>query len=132
QFLAGNYDSAVQASLKAQQLLWSAPSLLEPSAFRFYSALSYAAAWDSLFLDQKQQYFDEVLAHQRQLEIWSENCPANFENRAALVGAEVARIEGRLLDAEELYEKAIRSAHANSLVHNEGVANEVAARFYSL
>jgi len=47
------------------------------------------------------------------------------------IEAEIARIEGRLLDAEELYEKAIRSAHANSFVHNEGVANEVAARFYS-
>jgi PAS domain S-box-containing protein len=131
QFLAGNYDSAVQASLKAQQLLWSAPSLLEPSAFRFYSALSYAAAWDSSSLEQRQQFFDEVLAHQRQLEIWSENCPANFENRAALVGAEVARIEGRLLDAEGLYEKAIRSARANGFIHNEAVAYEVAARFYA-
>jgi PAS domain S-box-containing protein len=130
-FLARDYDSAVYASLKAQQLLWSAPSLLEPSAFRFYSALSYAAAWDSSSPDQKQQYFDEVLDHHRQLEIWSENCPANFENRAALVGAEIARIEGRLLDAEELYEKAIRSAHANGFVHNEAVANEVAAQFYS-
>jgi PAS domain S-box-containing protein len=131
QFLAGNYDSAVQASPTAQQLLWSAPSLLEPSAFRFYSALSYAAAWDSSSPEQKQQFFDQVLAHQRQLEIWSENCPANFENRAALVGAEVARIEGRLLDAEGLYEKAIRSAHANGFIHNEAVAYEVAARFYA-
>jgi len=131
QFLARNYDSAIHASLKAQQLLWSAPSLLEPSAFRFYSALSYAAAWDSSSPDQKQRYFGEVLDHQRQLDIWSENCPANFENRAALVGAEIARIEGRLLDAEELYEKAIHSAHANGFIHNEAVANEVAARFYS-
>src|SRR5580658_7383908 len=131
QFLAGNYDSAVQASPTAQQLLWSAPSLLEPSAFRFYSALSYAAAWDSSSPEQKQQFFDQVLAHQRQLEIWSENCPANFENRAALVGAEVARIEGRLLDAEGLYEKAIRSARANGFIHNEAVAYEVAARFYA-
>src|SRR5580658_2095012 len=131
QFLAGNYDSAVQASLKAQQLLWSAPSLLEPSAFRFYSALSYAAAWDSSSLEQKQQFFDEVLAHQRQLEIWSENCPENFENRVALIGAEIARIEDRVLDAETLYEKAIRSAHANGFIHNEAVAYEVAARFYA-
>src|SRR6202007_2247786 len=81
--------------------------------------------------DQKQQYFDQARDHHLQLEIWSENCPANFENRAALVGAEIARIEGRLLDAEELYEKAIRSAHANGFVHNEAVANEVAAQFYS-
>ena len=30
-----------------------------------------------------------------------------------------------------LYEKAIRSAHANGFVHNEALANEVAARFYA-
>ena len=34
--------------------------------------------------------------------MWAEHCPENFENRAALVGAEIARIEGRLLDAEPL------------------------------
>ena len=30
-----------------------------------------------------------------------------------------------------LYERAIRSAHANSFVHNEALANELAARFYA-
>ncbi|HTD15868.1 MAG TPA: ATP-binding protein, partial [Chthoniobacterales bacterium] len=34
------------------------------------------------------------------------------------------------LDAERLYEQAIRSARANGFVHNEGLANELAARFY--
>jgi hypothetical protein len=100
-------------------------------AFRFYSALSHAAAWDSSSSDERQRHFEAVLDHHRQLEIWAENCPANFQNRSALVAGEIARIEGRLLAAEELYEKAIRSAHANSLVHNEAVANEVAARFYA-
>ena len=64
-------------------------------------------------------------------EIWAENCPENFENRAALVSAEIARIEGRALDAEHLYEQAIRSAHANGFVQNEALANEIAARFYA-
>ena len=64
-------------------------------------------------------------------QIWAENCPENFENRAALVGAEIARIEGRELDAERLYEQAIRSARANGFVHNEALANELAARFYA-
>ena len=50
--------------------------------------------------------------------------------RAALVGAEVARIEGRELDAEWLYETAISSANAADMVHNEALANELAARFY--
>jgi len=130
-FLAMDYDSAVHASEKATPLLWSAPSLFEPSAFRFYSALAHAAAWDSSSLDERQQHFDAVLDHHRQLEIWSDNCPDNFENRTALVGAEIARIEGRMLDAEGLYEKAIRSAHASGFIHNEAVAYEVASRFYA-
>lgn len=69
-------------------------------------------------------------AYHGQLEVSAENCPENFENRAALVGAEIARIEGRILDAEHFYEAAVRSAHANGFVHNEAVASELAGRFY--
>jgi hypothetical protein len=55
--------------------------------------------------------WEPQVAHHRQLEIWAANCPENFENRAALVGAEIARIEGRELDAERL--KALRHAAAD-------------------
>ena len=59
------------------------------------------------------------------------NCAETFENRAALVGAEIARLEGRELDAERLYEQAIRSAREQGFVQNEGLAYELAARFYA-
>jgi PAS domain S-box-containing protein len=72
-----------------------------------------------------------LAAHHHQLQIWAEHCPENFENRAALVGAELARLAGRDLDAERLYEQAIRSARANGFVHNEALACETAARFYA-
>ena len=130
-FFAGDYSSAVHASLRAQQVLWTSPSQFESAEFRFYGALSHAAAWDSASLDQKKQHFEALTAHHRQLEVWAENCPENFENRAALVGAEIARVEHRELDAEYLYEQAIRSAHANGFVHNEALASELAARFYA-
>ena len=48
---------------------------------------------------ERRQHVEALVAHHRQLEIWAANCPENFENRAALVGAEIARIEGRDLDA---------------------------------
>jgi PAS domain S-box-containing protein len=130
-FLAGDYVSAIDASLRAQQLLWTAPSNFEMAEYHYYGALSQAASWDSTFPDERQRYCETLGAHHRQLEIWAENCPPNFENRAALVDAEIARIEGRALDAEHLYEKAIRSARANGFVHNEAIANELAARFYA-
>jgi PAS domain S-box-containing protein len=129
-FFAADYATAVDASLRAQPLLYTSPSQLEAAEFRFYGALSHAAAWDSAPPDQRQQHFEALTDHHRHLEIWAGNCPENFKNRAALVGAEIARIEGRLLDAERFYEEAISSAHENGFVHNEAVANEVAARFY--
>jgi len=129
-FFVGDYGSAVAASLRAQRLLWVAASLFETMEYHFYGALSHAACCDSAFPDRHRQHFEALSAHHRQLEIWAENCPENFENRAALVSAEIARIEGRQINAENLYEQAIRSAHANGFVHNEGLANELAGRFY--
>jgi PAS domain S-box-containing protein len=130
-FSVGDYGSAVDASLRAQRLLWVAASLFETMEYHFYGALSHAACCDSAFPDRNRQHFEALAAHRRQLETWAENCPENFENRAALVSAEIARIEGRHLDAENLYEQAIRSAHANGFVHNEALAYELAAHFYA-
>jgi PAS domain S-box-containing protein len=76
------------------------------------------------------QHVAALATDYRQLKIWAEHCPENFENRAALVGAEIARIEGREREAARLYEQAIRSAHTNGFVNNEALANELAARFY--
>jgi hypothetical protein len=60
-----------------------------------------------------------MAAHHEQLLAWAVDCPTNFVNRAALVGAELARMEGRDLDAMRSYDEAIRSARANDFVHNE-------------
>ena len=101
--------------------------MFETAEYHFYGALSQAASCESAAAGQRRQHVEALVAHHRQLEIWAANCPENFENRAALVGAEIARIEGRALDAEHLYEQAIRSARANGFVHNEALANELAA-----
>jgi PAS domain S-box-containing protein len=130
-FFAGDYASAVDASLKAQRLLWTSLSFFESAEYHFYSALARAALSDSATPDNRGEHLKVLAEHQQQLKTWAENCPENFANRAALVSAEIARIEGRVLDAEHLYEQAIRSARDNGFVHNEAIANELAARFYA-
>jgi hypothetical protein len=130
-FFAGDYALAVDASRKAQRLLWTSPSFFEMAEYHFYAALAQAASYDSAAADQRQQHSEALTSHRRQLEVWAENCPENFEDRVALIGAEIARLEGRNFEAERLYEKAIRSAHANGFVHNEALVNELAARFYA-
>ncbi len=131
-FFAGDYASAIEASSRAQPLLWTSPSLFETAEYHFYGALSQAACCESASAGQRRpQHLDTVVAHHKQLQLWAVNCPDNFENRAALVGAEIARLEGRELDAECLYEQAISSARANGFIHNEALAYELAARFYA-
>ena len=127
-FHAGDYAQAIVAATKAQRRTASG-FVYQVSDLRFYSALSHAAVCGTAA--PRELHLAALVDHHRQLQMWAEHCPENFENRAALVGAEIARIEGRTLDAERLYEEAIRSARDNSFVHNEALANELAARFYA-
>jgi PAS domain S-box-containing protein len=130
-FFAGDYPTALEASSRARRVLWTLLSFFETAEYHFYGALTCAALYASAPADQRQQHVDALLVHHRELQVWAENCPENFEDRAALVAAEIARIECRDLDAERLYEQAIRSARANSFIHNEALANELASRFYA-
>jgi PAS domain S-box-containing protein len=129
-FLAGDYAAAVDASSHAQALIWTSSSFLESADAHFYGALSHAESCDGASAEAYQQHFQALNAHQRQLDIWAEHCPDNFENRAALVGAEIARIQSRDLDAMRLYEKAIQSSRENGFVNNEALAYERASAFY--
>jgi PAS domain S-box-containing protein len=130
-FLAGDGLAAAAASLKADQHVWTSTAQFETAEHRLYGALAHALAWDSASDESKQGHLASLKAHHRQLEIWAEYSPETFENREAIAGAEIARIEGREIDAEVLYEKAIRSAHENGFVHNEAFSNEMAGRFYA-
>src|SRR5262249_26994577 len=130
-FLAGDHAAAIEASSRAQRLSRALTFGFETADYHFYSALSRAACCDSASRAERQEHLDALALHQRQLDIWAQNCPENFENRALLVGAEIARVEGRVLDAERLYEAAIGSARENGFVQNEAVANELAARFHA-
>ncbi|MDI4238768.1 AAA family ATPase [Bradyrhizobium sp. Arg237L] len=130
-FFAGDLASAVDASLHAEPLLWTSTAMFESAEYRLYGALAHAAVWDHATPEQRPRHFDSLLDHHRQLQVWAEVNPETFEDRAALVGAEIARIEGRVLNAQELYEKAIREAHKYGFVHNQAIANEIAGRFYA-
>jgi len=93
--------------------------MFESAEYRLYGALAHAAVWDHATPDQRPRHFDSVLD------------PTLGAAGGALVGAEIARIEGRVLDAQELYDEAIRAAHKYGFVHNQAIASEIAGRFYA-
>jgi PAS domain S-box-containing protein len=129
-FFAGDYASAVDASRNVRRLLGVASSLEAPEA-HFYGALSHAASCDRASPVECRQHLEALAEHQRELRAYADRRLATVQSRAELVNAEIARVEGRTLDAERLYEAAIESARENEFVQNEALANELAARFYA-
>jgi len=128
--LALDPHAALDAAARAATFLWTARAFPEVAEYHFYAALAHAAAHDDAIADQGRAHVEAVARHHRQLQIWADSCPENFENRAALVAAELARLRGDREEAARLYEEAIRSARAAGFAHNEAVAYETAARFY--
>ena len=137
-FLFGRYDEALESAGLAAEVLRSTVSfgLFAPRSFllvathHFYHALTLATLYPRATA-ARQQAFRQTLGEElRQHRLWADNCPTNFENRYALLAAEVARLDGQDLEAMRLYEQAIRSARENGFVQNEALANELAGRFY--
>jgi len=127
---AGDEAGAMAAAAKAEPFLWTLPSHLEIADFHFYSALACAASYESTPAQEQPELLHALRRHQTQLAVWAQICPDNFEGRAALVDAEIARVERREFEAQRLYEQSIRCTRSNALVHDDALANELAGRFY--
>lgn len=129
-FFSGDWDAAVEAATNAERLLWTTSSIFERAECQFFGTLARAATYDGAGADRRQQILEVLKAQSRTHAGWADNCPENFENRAALIQAEIARIEDRPIDAMTLYEKAICSSQTHGFIHHEALAYELAARFY--
>jgi len=130
QFHAGAHEAAVRAAEQAMRRPSVTQLLFIAAEYQTYTALARAACCDGAEPRERQRHLDAIAVHHRQLEAWAVHCPQNFGCRASLVGAERARIEGRELEAERLYEAAIESARGGGFVHHKAVALELAANFH--
>ena len=130
-FLSGDYAAARDAARRAEALLWSSDGHIQLLDYYFYTALATAAEWRAPASDGARPAGELLAAHLRRLSQWAENGAVTFRDRHALVSAEIARIEGRELDAERLYEQALRLSREYRFIQNEALASELTARFYA-
>ncbi len=129
--LNDDYEEALDAAAKAESLLWTTSAFIEQAEYHFYAAIAHLGAIEKgVTPDRNTTHIEIINVHRKQLQLWSDNCLENFENRIALVDAGIASLEGRDLDAERLYELSIRSSRQNGFIQNEALALERASRFY--
>ncbi|WP_245277560.1 ATP-binding protein [Rhizobium leguminosarum] len=130
-FLEGDFNAAVEAEYEACKVVGATRSFIDLGEYHFYGALAHAAACTDAPEEERLLHLRSIHAHQKQIGVWAESCPENFSNRLSLVSAEIARLEGRDLEALELYEQAASSASRYGFVQNEAISNELASRLYT-
>jgi PAS domain S-box-containing protein len=130
-FLAGDLAPALEAAARVAGIRWAMRSSIEEAEYDYWAALTRAAASDHATAEQRREHLRALREHHERIAVWAESCPENFADRRALVGAEIARLEGREVEAQALYEEAVHHARDHGFVQNEAVANELAGRFHA-
>ena len=130
-FFAGDAAAAVEAARQAAPHTWVSMPFLEFAEFHFYSALARAQRHDAADEEERRSLHTELEANLKQLATWAKHAPDTFGSRHMLAAAELARIDGDERQAMGLYEQSIDSARRQGFTHIEGLAFELAARFYA-
>jgi predicted ATPase/signal transduction histidine kinase len=128
--LFGQYAAAARATEEAAVHLYACAGLVAYRDFYFYGALTLAARAADAPAEARLKLGQTLTAYHRQLGSFAASFPSGFHHQFALVGAEIARLEGREVEAERLYEESLAWAKAGKFVGDEALAHELAASFY--
>jgi len=97
------------------------------AAHNFYYSLALLAQSSQV----KDEQLQKVASNQDKMKTWAYHAPRNFQHQYDLVEAEKARVLGQVVEAMTLYEQSITGARNNGYIHEEALAYELAAEFYS-
>ncbi len=128
-FFYDDYQGALEHVRVQDELIASSMSL--PQLVRFYilAFLTRAGLYPDMDAAQQEETLERLQADHRQMAMWADNCPENFDHLRLLMEAELARLADRMPDALRLYEQAISAAKASEFRRDEALANELTAKY---
>ena len=129
-YLFGQDDQARDNAILAEQHLEGVMGMIVVPIFYFYDSLVHLRLSTSAGISDTELWINRVNQNQNKMQKWADHAPANFLNKFYLVEAEKSRVMGKILEAEDYYEKAIYRAAENKFIQEEALAYELAAEFY--
>ncbi|HVK67058.1 MAG TPA: AAA family ATPase [Polyangium sp.] len=127
-YTVGHYEEAVASADRARDVLDAVPTLPIEPTFYLYEALALLARGpveDAEAARRDQTRIDTSLG---KLARYAEFGPENYEHKHLLVRAEAARVAGRHLESDDLYDRATLSARTHGFTPYEALANELAGK----
>ncbi len=122
-----DFEGAMVHVEAQEALLASAMSLPQLVRFHIVSFLTRAALLGER-PDEAERLRPPMERSHRQMERWAAHCPHNFLHLALLMRAEWARLDGRLEEALQLYERSAEQARTTGFRRDEAIAHELAGR----
>jgi len=129
-YLFGEYKEALKNFEGTQKYEKSGPGQIQVPVYKFYACLTWLALYPEANKQEQKTYLARVAANQKQMRVWLKLGPMNYQHKYDLIEAEKARVLGKNGVAWELYDRSIKGAKKNGFIHEEALANELAAQFY--
>jgi predicted ATPase/signal transduction histidine kinase len=117
------------ARLAGETVKGSAGIWINP-VFHYLQCLALLEVEDALSPEERRETREVVRRNLAKIATWREHAPFNYAHMELLIQAELARIEGDP-GAMKLYEDAIAEGGRHGFAHDQGLACERAARFYT-
>ncbi len=133
-FTAVLFDQCELAAGYAREARAFLPSVLSSPAipfFNLYESLALLGMVENASPLRKMKIRYRLALNQRKLRKWSRHAPENFLHGYYLVEARKADIDNRFTSALDLYEESILLAEKNGYLKEQGLASEMAGRFFS-
>jgi PAS domain S-box-containing protein len=123
-------DEALDFSIQARSALTSVISSPAVPFFVIYESLACVASLKNAPYLKQLKLRVRLRLNQRLLRKWSRYAPENILHGLHLIQAEKARFHGNIIAAMEHYDLAIDLAFKSGYLKEQGLANELAGRFY--
>ncbi|MEG4029818.1 MULTISPECIES: AAA family ATPase [unclassified Microcoleus] len=111
-----------------QYLAGGMGSVVEPILY-FYDSLTVLATPGESKTESEPRW-QRMLENQEKLKEWAHYAPMNYLHKYHLVEAQKHQLLNCKTEALEFYDLAIQGAKENGYIQEEGLANELAAKFY--
>ncbi|MDB5050882.1 MAG: Signal transduction histidine kinase CheA [Fibrobacteres bacterium] len=128
--LNGQFEESLAHAALAAGVLLAVRCLPLEATYHFYRALGLAGHYSRAGAERQAEFLRGLEEEQTWLGNAARHCPENFRSRYLLVSAEIARLEGKDLEAMRYFERAVEAAEANVLILDEALIQETASRFF--
>lgn len=129
-YYRGEYEAARKVICESEHLRHALIGQIAEAEYRFYECLTFLALVGPSSSGVRNALLRKASRSRRMLKRWADLCPANFGHMVDLVAAEIARLDGNIVQAMTLYDSAIAGARKHGFIQHEGLANERALEFY--